>query len=45
MDNKHNTTYKNDWLKKLDEEFTALGVKQGNFLKGKSGVFIPKKKS
>ena len=42
MDNKHNITRKNDWLKKLDEELTALGVKQGNFLEETSIVLIPK---
>ena len=41
---KKNIPSQDTWIKKLDERLTQLGVKKGNFLKGKTGIAVIKKK-
>ncbi len=40
---KKSTSNQDNWIEKLDKELTKLGVKQGNFLKGKTGIAVIKK--
>ena len=44
MKQQKSTSNQDTWIKRLDEQLTKLGVKQGNFLKDKTGVYIPKQK-
>lgn len=39
-----NTSNQSTWIKDLEEELIKPGSKKGNFLNGKTGIYIPKKK-
>lgn len=42
---KNTSSQDNTWLKRLDEQLKKLGSKQGDSLKGKTGIYIPKQKN
>ena len=41
MEEKNTSSHDNSWLLELDKKLAELGAKRGNFLQGKTYLYIP----